>query len=213
VPIKVLIADDHQLVREGLAALLGAKCEVVAEAANADQAIRLALETRPHVILLDIAMPGQDGIEVAYKLAKLKVRCKVLIVSQYIDDHYVSELLSRAGVAGFVAKTDSIAELVSAIEAVHAGKRYISSSVAPVVVRQLNSANASARNGSGLTRREREVLKRILEGEASKAIAIRLHISPKTVQIHRGNLMAKLHVNSTAALVRCAIQQKLVRVA
>jgi two-component system NarL family response regulator len=213
VPIKVLIADDHQLVREGLAALIGGKCVVVSQAANADQAIRLALETRPDVILLDIVMPGKDGIEVAYKLAKLKMPCKVLIVSQYIDDHYVSELLSRAGAAGFVAKTDSTTELVSAIEAVHAGKRYISSSVAPVVVRQLNSLAASARNGSALTRREREVLKRILEGEASKAIATLLHISPKTVQIHRGNLMAKLRVHSTAELVRCAIQQKLVRVA
>jgi DNA-binding NarL/FixJ family response regulator len=207
---RVLIAEDHALMRDGIRALLHGHCELVGEAADGDAVIKLAIATRPDIILLDIGMPGIDGLEAAYILAKKVPASKILILSQHTEEEYVFESLGQARVAGFFVKDDSSDELLSAIKAVHGGRKYVSSSIAPLLVRQFVGDQKQKKNA--LTRRERQILKRIGDGESSKTIAAKLGIAPKTVQIHRGNIMAKLKVGSTVALVRYAIKHKLLRV-
>ena len=207
---RVLIAEDHALMRDGIRALLHGHCEIVGEAADGEAAIKLAVARRPDIILLDIGMPGIDGLEAAYILAKKLPASKILILSQHTEEEYVFESLRQARVAGFFVKDDSSGELLNAIKAVHAGRKYVSSSIAPLLVRQFVGGPDVKKNE--LTRRERQILKRIGDGESSKSIAAKLGIAPKTVQIHRGNIMAKLEVRSTAALVRYAIKHKLLRV-
>lgn len=216
--IRVLLADDHRMVREALRAVIEPHCEVVGEAADGEQALELAARTHPDVIVLDVAMPGIGGLAAAHQLRRKSPASKVLVLSQYDDDEYVVEALVEANAAGYVLKGDAAAELLAAVRAVHAGKRYLSPAIAPVVLRRLaargGAAQASARAGrvDGLTRREREVLKLIAEGAGAKAIAARLGISPRTAQVHRENLKYKLKADSTAAMVRYAIKHKLIRV-
>ncbi|HUY19091.1 MAG TPA: response regulator transcription factor [Candidatus Binataceae bacterium] len=208
--IRVLLADDHRLMREGLRALLGAQCEIVGEAASGEEALELAAKTRPQVIVLDLQMPGIGGLAAAHHLAAISPASKVLVLSQYSDEEYVVEALAEAGVAGYLVKTDAAAELATAVQTVAAGKRYLSPTVAPIVLSRMNRPGG-ADEGAKLTRREREVLKLIGEGAAAKEIARRLGISPKTAEAHRENLKNKLNLRSTAAMVRYAIKHKLIR--
>lgn len=210
-PIRVLIADDHTMVREALRAVLAPQCEVVAEAATAEEAVAAALRTRPDVVLLDLAMPGTGGLAAAHHLRRRAPACKVIVLSQYDDEEYVMEALIEAGAAGYLLKSDAAAELLEALKAVRAGKRYLSPAIAPIVLRRLKERSAAA-PAAALTRREREVLRLIAGGAASKEIAARLGISPKTAQAHRENLKLKLKAGSTAAMVRWAIKHKLVRI-
>jgi two-component system invasion response regulator UvrY len=158
-------------------------------------------------------MHGIGGIETIYRLRKEVPQSKVLILTQYDDEEYVLEALGKAGVAGYVIKSDAANELLGAIRAVAAGKRYISPAVAPVVLDKLRKGAQRIANSDGdiLTERERKVLKLIAEGVGTKTIAERLGISPKTVQVHRSNLAAKLRLPSTAAIVRYAIKHKLMK--
>jgi DNA-binding NarL/FixJ family response regulator len=210
--IRVLIADDHRLVREALRSVLAPECEVVAEADSGESAIALTAQTKPHVVLLDIGMPGMGGLAAAHHIRRRTPQAKVLILSQYDDEEYVLEALNEAGVAGYLLKTDAASELLAAVRAVHAGRRYLGPSAAPVLLRQLKRPPAERSiAGPRLTRREREVLRLIGEGLTTKEIAQRLRISPKTAQVHRDNLKHKLDARSTAAMVRYAIKHKLVR--
>jgi DNA-binding NarL/FixJ family response regulator len=208
--IRVLLADDHLIVREGLKRLLEPQCEIVAECASGEETVALASRTRPHVILLDIEMPGIGGLAAAHQLVRKLPDSKVIILSQFNDEEYVLEALCEAGVAGYLVKTDAPSELISAVRAVHAGKRYVSPAVAPIVLARLNRSGTEE-PGPGLTHREREVLRLIGEGAATKEIARRLGISPKTAQAHRENLKQKLNLRSTAGMIRYAIKRKLVR--
>lgn len=208
-PIRVLIADDHTMVREALRAVLQPHCEVVAEAATAEETVAAALRTRPDVVLLDLAMPGTGGLAAAHHLRRRAPACKVIVLSQYDDEEYVIEALIEADAAGYLVKSDAAAELIKALNAVRAGKRYLSPAIAPIVLRRLKERGAPA---PALTRREREVLRLIASGAAAKEIAARLGISPKTAQAHRENLKLKLKAGSTAAMVRWAIKHKLVRI-
>jgi len=207
--LRVLIADDHRMLREALRLVLESECEIVGEAASGEDAVALALKSRPDVVVLDLSMPGIGGLDAAHQLAKRLPASKVLILSQYEDDEYVIEALSAARVAGYLTKADAASELLQAVRAVHAGKRYLSASVMPAVLNRLKPSGKPA--AISLTRRERQVLKLVGEGATSKTIASQLGISPKTAQIHRANLMAKLGVHSTAGVVRYAIKHKLVR--
>lgn len=209
--IRVLIADDHRLFREALRTVLERECEVVGEAADGEEALALAARTRPHVVLLDVGMPGIGGLNAAHRLAKETPTSKVVILSQYDDDEYVIEAMVEAGAAGYLVKTDAATELLNAIRAVAAGKRYISSAVAPAVIGRLRNPQSPAGAEIKLTRREREVLKLIAEGATAKEVASRLNIAPKTAQVHRDNLKQKLGAKSTAAMVRYAIKHKLIR--
>ncbi len=210
--IRVLIADDHRMVRELLRSALAENCDIVGEADDAETALAIALRTKPHVILLDVLMPGIGGLAAAHELTRKVPGAKVLVLSQYRDEEYVLEALGEARVAGYLLKTDAAAEILPAIRAVHAGLRYLSPTIAPIVLREMNrppSARAAAQDN--LTKREREVLRLIAEGSTNKDIASRLSISPKTAQVHRDNLKQKLNLRSTAAIVRYAIQRKMIR--
>jgi len=211
--IRILLADDHRMLRDALRAVLEPECEVVGEAATGESAVALAAQLKPHVVVLDVGMPGMGGLAAAHRIARAAPASKVLILSQYDDEEYVIEALGEADCAGYLVKTDAAQEVLSAVRAVHAGRRYLSSSIAPVVLSRLNRAPSQGEGdrGSRLTRREREVLRLIGEGATAKEVAQRLGISPKTAQVHRENLKQKLNLRSTAALVRYAIKHKIIR--
>jgi two-component system, NarL family, response regulator NreC len=210
--IRVLLADDHRIVREALRMVLATECEVIAEAADGEQAVAIAVQLKPEVVVMDVAMRGIGGLAAARRIAKEAPACKVLVLSQYDDEEYVLEALAEAGCAGYMVKTDAAVELLSAVRAVHAGRRYLSPAIAPIVLARLrNGAPANASHAASPTRREREVLKLIGEGATTKEVAQRLSISVKTAQAHRDNLKQKLELRSTAAMVRYAIKHKLIR--
>jgi two-component system response regulator NreC len=211
--IRVLLADDHRILREALRMVLAAECDIVGEASTGEQAAELAAQLKPHVVVMDIGMPGIGGIAAAHRIRKQAPACKVLVLSQYEDEEYVLEALADAGAAGYLLKTDDADQLLSAVRAVHSGKQYISHSIAPIVLAQLRRP---ARNGADsaphLTRRELEVLKLIGDGGTTKDVARQLGISTKTAQVHRENIRQKLDLRSTAAMVRYAIKHKLIRI-
>jgi DNA-binding NarL/FixJ family response regulator len=209
--IKVLLADDHRMVREALRAVLEPECEIVAEAATGEEAVALAMRTKPNVVVMDIAMAGTGGLAAAHHIARQAPASRVLMLSQYDDEEYVMEALVEAHAAGYLVKTDAASELLSAVRAVHRGQRYLSPSIAPIVLARLGRTDQD-RAASPLTRREREVIKLVAEGATTKEIAARLAISPKTAQAHRENLKLKLNLRSTAEIVRYAIRHKLVRI-
>ncbi len=209
--IKVLLADDHRMVREALRAVLEPECEIVGEAATGEEAVALTIRTKPNVVVMDIGMPGTGGLAAARHIGRQAPAARVLVLSQYDDEEYVMEALAEVQVAGYLVKTDAASELLSAVRAVHRGKRYLSPSIAPIVLARLGRADRD-RPGSPLTPREREVVRLIAEGATTKEIAARLAISPKTAQAHRENLKLKLNAHSTAAIVRYAIRHKLVRI-
>jgi two-component system response regulator NreC len=211
--IRVLLADDHRIVREALRMVLETECEVVAEAADGEEAVALAVQVKPQVVVMDLAMAGIGGLSAARRIAKEAPACKVLVLSQYDDEEYVLEALGEAGCAGYMVKTDAAAELLSAVRAVNSGRRYLSPTIAPIVLARIrNGTPANASRTANPTRREREVLKLIGEGYTTKEVAQRLGISVKTAQAHRENLKEKLELRSTAAMVRYAIKHKLIRV-
>jgi two-component system response regulator NreC len=211
--IRVLLADDHRILREALKLVLATECEVVAEASDGEQAAAIAARLKPHVVVMDLEMQGIGGLAAARRIAKDTPATKVLVLSAYEDEEYVLEAFGEAGCAGYVLKSDAAAELLNAVRAVHAGRRYISPAIAPIVLARIrNGEPVDSSRATNLTRREREVLKLIAEGATTKEVAQRLGISTKTAQVHRNNLKQKLELRSTAALVRYAIKHKLSRV-
>jgi DNA-binding NarL/FixJ family response regulator len=209
--IKVLLVDDHRMFREALRIVLEPECEIVGEARTGEEAVAIASRTRPQVIVLDIGMPGTGGLAAAHQLARQAPASRILMLSQYDDEEYVIEALSEARAAGYLVKTDAAAELLSAVRAVHSGKRYLSPSIAQMVLARLGRRADSGKPWGELSRREREVLKLIAEGATTKEIAANLGVSARTAQAHRDNLKTKLNARSTAAMVRYAIKHKLVR--
>ena len=220
--MKVLLADDHRIVREGLRSLLEAQddIEVVAEAADGRQALEMAAEHEPDIVVMDVAMPQLNGIEATRRLVSDQPETKVVALSMHSDRRYVSEAL-KAGASGYLLKDGAFDELVSAIRAVVANKVYLSPRVAGVVVdayvRRLpgedaGNAHPERRDGNAfhkLTVREREVLQLMAEGFATKEIAARLHVSVKTVETHRRQLMDKLQLYSVAEVTKYAIREGL----
>ena len=206
-----MLADDHHMLRDSLKVLLEQNgCEVVAEASTGEEALAIAAKVRPQVLVMDLEMPGVGGLAVTHRIVRLTPAPRVLILSAYSDEEYVLEALTRAGAAGYVLKSDCADELVNAVRAVVAGKRYLSPSVAPIVLGRLQSPEPARSTLDLLTRREREILRLIGQGATSKEIAQRLGISPKTAQVHRDNLKQKLNLHTTAALVRYAIKHRIV---
>src|ERR1700732_3358759 len=148
--ISVLIADDHRLFREALRVVLERECEVVGEAASGEEAVTLAARTRPNIVLLDVGVPGVGGLNAAHRLAKEAPASKVVILSQHDDEEYVIEAMVEAGAAGYLVKTDAAAELLSALRAVAAGRRYLSAAVTPGVVARLKNTRGAAHDGSAV---------------------------------------------------------------
>lgn len=202
-PIRVLLADDHALLREGLRALLSSMddIEVIAEVANGREAVRRALELAPEVVLMDIGMPDMNGVEAtALLLAKLP-GVRVIALSMHGDAEHVQRAL-QAGAAGYLLKESAAAEVVAAVRAVHAGRRYLSIAVMPHARRRAGTNTPLA----SLSARERHVLQLVVEGRTSAEIGAALHLSRKTVDTYRSRLMRKLGVDDLPALVKFAIQ-------
>jgi DNA-binding NarL/FixJ family response regulator len=212
--IRVLLADDHAILREGVRALLAphADIEVVGEACNGREAIDAVEKLDPDVVVMDIAMPGLGGIEATIELKKLGKRAKVLILSQYEDREYVRRLL-KIGVSGYILKKSAGPELVNAIRAVFRGGLVLDPEVARVAMEESAS---TAPGGSDpyetLTDREKQVLKLVAEGGSNKEVAETLGISVKTAMSHREKVMEKLGVHNRTELVRLAIKRGVIRV-
>ncbi|MGO9263865.1 MAG: response regulator [Candidatus Binataceae bacterium] len=210
--LRIMLVEDHHIVRASLRLLFEKHgFEVVAEAGDAQEALALAPKTRPQIVMMDLELPGTDGITATRRLRKLVPNAKVIFLSAHDDEKDIAEALTAAGANGYLLKSDAPEELINAVRAVGAGKHYLSSSVAPLLLMRLHNP-ASARDGAPvLTVREREVLRLVSQGATSKDIAQRLGISPKTAQVHRENLKQKLNARTTADLVRYAIRHKIVK--
>ncbi|GFO67182.1 DNA-binding response regulator [Geomonas limicola] len=204
--IEIIIADDHLILREGLKALLASESDirVVAEADNGAEAIDLVRTLRPRVLVVDITMEGMNGLEVTRRVSQSSSGVSVIILSMHDDKHYVAEAL-RAGAKGFVLKSAACAELVGAIRAAAANKRYLSPSLYGVLIPLVDTPAPPA-----LSRREQQVLVALAEGKCIKEIAFALNIGTKTVETYRHNLMKKLNLANLAELTKYAIRSGLV---
>jgi len=208
VTIRIFLADDHTLVRAGIRGLLQGLpgVEVVGEAGEGQEALRLVEALRPDVVLLDVGMPGLNGLEVAGRLATFDASIRVIILSMHTSEEYVLRAL-RAGCAGYLLKASAVAELEVAIRAVARGETYLSPAVSKRVVDEYVSRTGGATDRlDALTPRQREILQLAAEGHSSKEIAQRLGVSHRTVEAHRAQLMERLGVHDLAGLVRFAVR-------
>ncbi len=201
---RILIADDHTIVRDGLkGVLLGQGFEIAAEASNGREAVDLSRKLRPHIAILDIAMPLLNGIDAAREIAGACPNTKTILLTMYKERQFILEAL-RAGIKGYVLKTQAAADLVNAIHAALAGETYLSPGVSDSIVQAALTKDSPALDP--LTPREREVLQLIAEGKSNKEVSQQLGMSVKTVESHRRNVMTKLDIHETAGLVRHAIK-------
>jgi DNA-binding NarL/FixJ family response regulator len=213
--IRVILADDHTVVRQGLRALLIAEgdIDIVGEADNGRQAVQIARKRAPDVAVVDIAMPQLNGLEATRQITRTVPSTKVLILSSYSDDEYVQKL-TEAGAAGYLIKQTAANELLKAIREAHKGNAYFSPSIAKRLRDQCREAfvsgQPSKRRTDNLTTREAEVLQLIAEGRANKQIAAELCISIKTVEKHRQQVMNKLGIHDVAGLTRHAIAKGII---
>lgn len=212
--IKVLIADDHTLVRQGIRSLLAlaADIEIVAEASDGREAVEKVRQLAPDIVLMDLAMPGMGGLEATRRIRREFPTIRVLAVTQYDDPDYVIPVI-EAGARGFVTKMASPLELASAIQAVYGGGSFLSSSAAAALVEECQlktGAEGETDLYQLLTDRERETLKLIAEGHTAREIAEVLVVSPKTVEWYKANLMSKLGLHNTADVIKYAIRKRVV---
>jgi DNA-binding NarL/FixJ family response regulator len=207
--IKVLLADDHALVRAGIRSLLNAmaQVEVVAEASSGEEAIELASSSRPDVVLMDIAMKGITGLEAAARMRERMPEVRVVILSMHSGEEYVLQAL-RAGAAGYLLKDAATGELELALRSVMRGESWLSPAVSRQVVEGYVRSGESA--PEALTARQREVLRLVAGGKSTKEIAFLLNLSVKTVETHRAQIMERLNIRDVAGLVRYALRTGLV---
>lgn len=211
-PIRLLIADDHQLLREGLRALLDGESDmtVIDEATNGRDVVSKAAALAPDIVLMDIGMPELNGIDAARQIGELDRSPRIIALSMHADRQFVQGIL-RAGATGYLLKDSAFEELAEAVRRVSEGQVYLSPTIASVVVESLQSDSDHGEHDDSLTSREREVLQLMAEGHSTKEIANRLHISVKTVETHRRQVMHKLDIFSVAELTKYAIRNGLTR--
>ncbi len=210
--IRVVIADDHQILVAALRTMLASEGDiaVVGEAGDGAALLDLVADTVPDVVIMDIGMPGMNGIEATQHLSTERPEIRVIVLSGYSDKRFVLEALN-AGAAGYVIKASAADELPRAIRAVTQGKTYLCPEVASAVVDLARSKQRPAVRGSPthLAPRERVVVRLIAEGKTSSEIAAQLHIAPSTVEVHRRNIMRKLGLHNIAEITRYAIREGL----
>jgi DNA-binding NarL/FixJ family response regulator len=213
-PIRILLAEDHKIVREGTRQLLEQTADfcVIGEAGDGEEAVELAGALRPDVVVLDVRMPKMSGIECTKAIKAQQPNIRILILSAHDDDRYVFPLL-EAGANGYLLKTSSAAELAQAIRTVHAGETALAPRIASKMVGWLSRRQLyrSAEMQEGLTEREVEILQVVAQGKSNKEVGELLHISPHTVQVHLRNIYGKLGVNSRTEAVAYALSQEWIR--
>jgi len=214
--IRVLVVDDHPIVRDGICALLGitGDMEVVGEASNGSEALDKVRELEPDVVLMDISMPIMDGLEATRRIRRDFPRTRVLVLTQYDDKEYVFPII-EAGAAGFISKKAASSELASGIRSIYQGDSYLSPSVARLLVEdhQYGVVGQTGHDAyEQLTDRERDVLKLVVEGYTTREIAETLVISTKTVEGHKTNLMAKLGIHNRIELFKYALRRGIINI-
>jgi len=210
--MRVLIADDHTMVRESLVSVLQAEgdVQVVAQAADGFDAVEKAIQLRPDVVIVDLSMPRLSGIEVIRRLREAVPAARVLVLTMHQEDEYILQAV-RAGASGYLVKDSAAAELLAAVRSVHAGRGYFGPQAARTLADQLQHPERALDDPYGrLTAREREVFHLIAEGHTTKEIARRLDIGVKTAENHRGRVLDKLDMRNTAELVRYALRKGLI---
>jgi len=204
--IRIIIADDHKIVRDGLSGLIRTQkdMEIIGEADNGMTAVKLASELSPDIVIMDVSMPDLNGIEATRKIVSAVPNANIIALSMHSDRRFVLGML-EAGVKGYVIKDSAFAELAGAIRAVSANKSYLSPGITDIVV------NAYARDGevkgNALSNREREILQLLAEGRSVKKISELIHISIKTVETHRRNIKTKLDIKNSVDLIRYALKE------
>ncbi len=208
--IKIVVADDHQIMREGLKALIEKQpdMEVAAEAQDGLTATKLARKLLPHIVIMDIGMPELNGIDATREIVAENKDVKIIALSMHSDRRFVLEML-KAGASGYLLKDSAFEELVSAVHTVMTGQSYLSPRITDIVVKEYlhNLPRNDSTAFTILTQREREVLQHLAEGKTTKQIASTLHLSVKTVETHRQQIMDKLQIRSVAELTKYAIRE------
>jgi DNA-binding NarL/FixJ family response regulator len=213
--LKVLIADDHEIVRQGLRSMLEAQreCQVVGEAADGRQAVAMTKELNPDVVILDIGMPTLNGLEATRQILKLRPQTKVLILTMHESDSVIREVLD-AGARGYILKTDAGRDLVTAVDSLRRNKTFFTSRVSQMILDGFLKGDPRPQDsGSGairLTPRQREIVQLLAEGKSSKEVAVALDLSVKTAETHRANIMRKLDCHSVSEVVRYAIRNNII---
>jgi len=213
--IRVLITDDHAMFRQGVRTLLAAEpdFEVAGEAKDAAEAVNLSRQNRPDVVLMDIGMTGMSSFEATRVIRKERPETRVVFLSMYDDDEYLAECVS-IGASGYILKESSADQLLTAIREVHRGGSYLSPRLLTRLVDDFRTKGLEPLRQprfATLTKREREILKMLAEGQSVKEIATAFELSVKTVEAHKFNLMRKLDIHNKAQLVQYAIQKKIIR--
>jgi DNA-binding NarL/FixJ family response regulator len=208
-PISVFIADDHAIVREGLATLLAAQpdIDVIGTAANGREALAQVIRMKPKVAILDISMPEMDGIEATRQILEKLPDMNIVVLSMHASTQFVFHAL-EAGARGYLLKESAAKEIIEAVRTVQLGRRYLGMRVAEIVAEGLSGRSGESPVES-LSKREREIVKLVADGYSSARIGEMLHISPKTVDTYRSRLMQKLNVSDLAGLIKFAIQNGL----
>ena len=208
--VRIVLADDHQIVRDGLRTLLEQESgmEVVAEAEDGHTAVALAREQRPDVVVMDIAMPDLNGIEATRQIKADLPEARIIALSMHADKRFVAGMF-QAGASGYLLKKGAFRELVQAIRQVVAGQVYLSSGITNTVIEDYVERLSSPDTAAGLTAREREVLQLLVEGKSAEQIATQLHVSVNTVGTHRHHIMEKLNIHSLPELTKYALREGL----
>ncbi len=210
--IRIILADDHKITRQGLRSLIDENddMEVIAEAENGRDAVELARQMRPDVIIMDVSMPDLNGVEATRQIIQDNPQMRIIALSMHSDTLFVSEML-KSGASGYLLKDCAFEELEQAIRTVIEGKAYLSPSISGIIVEDYlhRLSKAELSTSEVLTDREREVLQLIAEGQSTKRIALKLHISAKTVETHRRQIMNKLDMHTVAELTKYAIRKGL----